>query len=122
MSSLIQIVLVLSYALVAGAAGYAANDVWPGLDGVLVGFAVFGMGLVGHAVVLRAADRADLMAEIDLLRRNHSETLRELAEIKLSLAGGHPVATPAVATPALAAPEPRPSLPGGPSAPASPQA
>lgn len=85
MSPLVQIILVLSYALVAGAAGYASNDLWPGLDGMLIGFAVFGIGLVGHAVVLRAADRADLMAEIDLLRRNHTETLRELAEIKLAL-------------------------------------
>lgn len=82
----IQALLVLSYILVACAAGFAVHDFWPAVDGTIVGIALFFAALQGHILVLRAGDRADLLAEIELLRRSHGETLRELADLKLTLA------------------------------------
>lgn len=86
MSLPVQALLILSYALVAAAAGYAVADLWPGTDGLIVGLALFFAALQGHLMFLRAGDRAELLAELDLLRRSHGETLKELAELKLSLA------------------------------------
>lgn len=82
----IQALLVLSYVLVACAAGFAVHDFWPAIDGTIVGIALFFAALQAHVLVLRAGDRNDLMAEIELLRRSHGETLRELADLKLTLA------------------------------------
>lgn len=81
-----QILLIVSYALVAAAAGFAAQDLWPAVDGTLVGIGVFFAALQGHVLILRAGDRADLLAEVELLRRSHGETLKELAELKLIMA------------------------------------
>jgi len=82
----IQILAVISYALVAAAAGFAAHDLWPGIDGTVVGIGVFFAALQGHVLFLRAGDRTDFLAEVELLRRSHGETLKELAELKLMLA------------------------------------
>lgn len=82
----IQILLILSYLLVAAAGGFAAQDLWPALDGTVIAVALFFAALQGHVLFLRAGDRAELLTEIDLLRRSHGETLRELAELKLTLA------------------------------------
>lgn len=82
----IQILAIISYALVAAAAGFATHDLWPGIDGTVVGIGVFFAALQGHVLFLRAGDRTDFLAEVDLLRRSHGETLKELAELKLMLA------------------------------------
>lgn len=82
----IQALLVVSYALVASAAGFAVHDFFPAVDATLVGVGIFFAALQAHVLVLRAGDRNDLLGEIELLRRSHAETLKELAELKLSLA------------------------------------